>query len=84
MLQHLEISGTQVRDLSPLIQILEQGVQAEWRLAYWTGQPGVFVEDCPLTHPPPEVIQQGHEAVLNYFGEVQSPRASIGCSKQNF
>jgi internalin A len=72
MLWRLEISGTKVEDLSPLIQILEQGVQVEWALALWTGQPGVFVEGCPLTHPRPEVIQQGHEAVLNYFREVKA------------
>ena len=32
----------------------------------------MFVKDCPLIHPPPEVIQQGHGAVLNYFREVKA------------
>ena len=30
---------------------------------------GIYVEDCPLTNPPPEIVQQGNEAILNYFAE---------------
>ena len=30
------------------------------------------MEGCPLVHPSPEVIQQGHEAVLNYFREIEA------------
>ncbi len=30
---------------------------------------GIYVEDCPLTNPPPEIVNQGNEAILNYFRE---------------
>jgi len=30
------------------------------------------VEDCPLRHPSPEIVQEGPEAVLNYFREIQA------------
>jgi hypothetical protein len=30
---------------------------------------GIFVADCPLTVPPPEIVSQGNEAILNYFAE---------------
>ena len=28
---------------------------------------GIYVEDCPLTNPPPEIVKQGNDAILNYF-----------------
>ena len=30
---------------------------------------GIYVEDCPLTNPPPEIVKQGNDAILNYFRE---------------
>ena len=36
----------------------------------WEGD-GIYVEACPLTNPPAEVVQQGNEAILNYFREKE-------------
>ena len=35
----------------------------------WFEGPGIYVQDCPLTNPPPEIVKQGNEAILNYFRE---------------
>ena len=67
-LRNLNLSNTSVTDLSPLRRLLEQGVAARWGDRYW--REGIHVENCPLIHPPPEIVQQGHEAVLDYFREI--------------
>jgi internalin A len=35
----------------------------------YDGTNGIFIQDCPLIHPPPEIAQQGNAAILNYFRE---------------
>ena len=39
-----------------------------WSSESWRGH-GIYVEDCPLTNPPPEIVNQGNDAILNYFRE---------------
>ena len=67
-LQRLVVFNTQVRDLSPLIDPIRRGLPVKWSSAYGKGN-GIYVEDCPLTNPPPEIVKQGNEAILNYFAE---------------
>ncbi|WNM61475.1 leucine-rich repeat domain-containing protein [Candidatus Nitrospira neomarina] len=66
----LGLSKTEVTDLSPFKLLFEKGISAKCETGtIW--EDGIFVKDCPLIHPPPEVVQQGHEAVLNYFREIE-------------
>ncbi len=69
-LRLVDISDTSVSDLSPLKQLLESGIAAKWEDSEW--RDGIYVKNCPLIHPPPEIVQQGHEAVLNYFREIDA------------
>ena len=43
-------------------------------LAKWEEYGGreLNVYGCPLVHPPPEIVQQGQEAVLNYLREIEA------------
>ncbi|HBP89205.1 MAG TPA: hypothetical protein DD706_16075 [Nitrospiraceae bacterium] len=69
-LVNLNVSKTKVSDLIPLKRLFEKGIPAKWEVGNnW--EDGIFVKGCPLIHPPPEVVQQGHEAVLNYFLEIE-------------
>ncbi|AUB79786.1 COR domain-containing protein [Candidatus Thiodictyon syntrophicum] len=70
-LSRLNLAGTGVTDLSPLKGLALSGLQVKWSDSMWEG-PGIYVKDCPLTHPSPEVVQQGPEAVLNYFREIEA------------
>ncbi len=65
-LQTLDVSKTQVTDLSPLIALIRRGLPVKWSDESWKGD-GIYVEDCPLTNPPPEIVHQGNDAILNYF-----------------
>jgi Ran GTPase-activating protein (RanGAP) involved in mRNA processing and transport/signal recognition particle receptor subunit beta len=67
-LRRLDLSVTSITDLSPLRFLFESGIPLHWE-RHWGGN-GIGVRDCPLVHPTPEIIQQGHEAVLNYFREI--------------
>ena len=56
-LQSLAVSRTQVSDLSVLTPLISRGCPVRWSSEVWRG-PGIYVEDCPLTTPPPEIVQQ--------------------------
>lgn len=68
-LQYINCSSTQVSDLSPLIHLIKKGMPVKWEKNS-TGN-GIFVQDCPLTNPPQEVVKQGNHAILNYFAEKE-------------
>ncbi|MCW5981554.1 MAG: hypothetical protein KIT09_25945 [Bryobacteraceae bacterium] len=67
-LQSLDVSATQVADLSPVLPLISQGLPAKWS-SESQEDPGIYVEGCPLTNPPPEIVKQGNDAILNYFRE---------------
>ena len=76
-LQTLYVSSTQVRDLVPLagLSALQSLSVDKTRVADLAPLFGLSalqtldVSGCPLTNPPPEIVQQGNEAILNYFQE---------------
>ena len=67
-LQWLNLAGAPVSDLSPLLDLIGRGYPVKWSSAIWEG-PGIYVENCPLANPPSEIVQQGNDAILNYFAE---------------
>jgi internalin A len=67
-LRTIDVSGTRVTDLSPLIDLIRRGCQVQWSSG--PGH-GIYVKDCPLTNPPPEIVNQGNKAILNYFREME-------------
>jgi len=69
-LEYLNLGETNIQDLSPLRPLLERGLEAKWE-EYGSGN-GINVYDCPLIHPPPEIVKQGQEAVLNYLREIDT------------
>ncbi|MCB9267770.1 MAG: leucine-rich repeat domain-containing protein [Lewinellaceae bacterium] len=64
-LQNLNLVKNAVTDLSPVRGLIEKGVPVQWK-----DSNGIAVEDNPLTAPPPEVVKEGNEAILNYFREI--------------
>ena len=79
-LRRLILTNSALCDLTALRPLIEAGYPVLWLRplidecypVVWTAEPlqnGIFVHGCPLTTPPPEVVQQGNEAILNYFRE---------------
>jgi GTPase SAR1 family protein len=69
-LQTLDVSNTQVSDLTPLLALIEQKLEVKMSSSEWQGN-GIYVGNSPLKQPPPAIVQQGNEAILNYFKEKQ-------------
>ena len=69
-LTFLNLKEAKVQDLSPLQPLLERGLEAKWE-KYGAGN-GINVYNCPLINPPPEIVQQGQAAVLNYLREIEA------------
>jgi hypothetical protein len=67
-LRKLNVSRMLVRDLSPLAEHIRRGVAVKWSLGA-SRDDGIYVYNCPLTNPPPEIVKQGNQAILNYFRE---------------
>ncbi len=67
-LKVLYCGNTQVSDLSPILGFIHQGIQVEMYGYVKKGHRFDFL-DCPLIHPPPEIVKQGNDAILNYFAE---------------
>jgi internalin A len=65
-LQRLDLRNTFTSDLSPLLDHIRRGltVKQEFSLSE-----GIYVAGAPLAVPPPEIVRQGSEAMLNYFAE---------------
>ena len=68
-LRYLAMKETKVQDLSPLQPLLEKSLEAKWE-EHGAGN-GINVYNCPLIHPPPEIVKQGQAAVLNYLREIE-------------
>ena len=76
-LQKLYVSVTRVTDLAPLVRLsalheldvrnTQVGDLAP--LAVLSALKTVFVAGCDLTNPPPEIVNQGNDAIINYLRE---------------
>ena len=64
-LRQLEIYNTQVSDLTPLKKLIEKGIPVKLSHIAWDDGDGIYVLDCPLIYPPPEIVEHGNTAVLN-------------------
>jgi hypothetical protein len=62
-LQKLDLSNNQITDIFPILPLIEKGVLVT------TGNygDGINLFGNPLTNPPPEIVEQGNAAILEYF-----------------
>lgn len=67
-LKLLYIHNTQVSDISPLKTIIKKNIPVRWaRLGN-----GIMLENCPVSNPPRHIIEQGNEAILRYWQELEN------------
>ncbi len=67
-LQRLDISNTKMTNLTSLVPLMRRGLTVKWK--NYDGENGIYVKDCPFTHPPAEIVRQGNTAILNYLSET--------------
>ncbi len=68
-LSRLNIGENQISDLSPLKKLLEKGFQINDYLD------GISVNGCPLTNPPQFIVEQGNEAILSYWYDLETKKS---------
>jgi internalin A len=52
-------------------EFLDLGPEIKWE---WKGEEGIFLADNPLESPPVEIIEQGNEAIRQYFKSLAGDR----------
>jgi small GTP-binding protein len=70
-LQQLRLNETKITSIRPLLHLLkrkEKPLQCVTnKESYQMKDSEINLKDCPLTHPPMEIVVQGNEAIINYF-----------------
>jgi Leucine-rich repeat (LRR) protein len=69
-LAELDLRDNQIGDLSPLLPLIKKGILVYWGHIY-VDRKGIHLFGNPLTTPPPEIVQQGNAAILQYFEDLE-------------
>jgi internalin A len=62
-LLYIDCNKTNVNDIYPLLPLIKKGRI----LGLKNKENDINLQNCPLVHPPIEVVQQGKEAIIDYF-----------------
>ena len=73
-LTKLNIMDNQISHLP--IEVAQLGMEIKWSLSFFYSN-GIFLEGNPMESPPVEIVQQGTDAVLNYFKEIESESVQL-------
>lgn len=69
-LVRLDCSNSLVNNLFPILSLISDNkVEVTMSWLGWVDSNRFIFEDCPLTNPPVEVVEQGSETILRYFDE---------------
>ncbi|MFK7946857.1 MAG: COR domain-containing protein, partial [Saprospiraceae bacterium] len=69
-LQTLDLSANQITDISGLLPLIELGkMQLTLEEYNWKGKINLY--NNPIQNPPISIIEEGNEAVINYFKQIK-------------
>ena len=71
-LQRLDLSGNKLSAWP--VKMANLGIKTYWENGFFTDKKkGIFLENNPLETPPPEIIKQGNQAIIEYYqvGDTQ-------------
>lgn len=71
-------NGSKVEDLTPLLGLIKNNTPVktlegfDWSIDNnFETLPVILVKDCPLITPPIEIVNQGNDAIIQYFNELE-------------
>ena len=76
---YFDLSYNQISDLSPLLDLIKQDIPLGIERDY--DFPKIIVGGNPLVHPPIEIVEQGNQAVLDYFAVLEKGTAYLNEAK---
>ena len=74
-IQTLDLRNNEIKDIRPCIPMIREGLEVIWKDNFRFGILNLFGN--PLTSPTPEIVQQGNEAILNYFKELGDDEVTV-------
>jgi internalin A len=78
---YLNIAKTLISDIRPLEFLINQeGREIFWKTPETFSDCGIYLQDCPITNPPVEVVKKGQLAVLEYWGI--KPNFAVGVERR--
>lgn len=75
-IKRLILSNTGIRDLRPLLPLIERKVPVKWVYGFEYNGDGIFVKDNPQLDIPMEITEQGDEAILKFYALQQTTHHS--------
>jgi internalin A len=72
-LRHLDVRNNRIKQLPPEITSWWPDMEMKWKDSYYLGSLNLYGN--PIKDPPEEIVQQGNDAIKNYFAEIQ--KASV-------
>ena len=73
-LQTLDLMNNQIRDLKPLSILIEKGLPVSLKEHDW-GERKITLYNNPLETPSTAIVEQGNDAILNYFKQLEEQGA---------
>lgn len=67
-LRHLDLRSNEIADITPFLGLLKNGLEVNFEEF---GGIGISLYDNPITTPPLEIVEQGTEAVINWFDAIE-------------
>lgn len=76
-LNSLNLSRSDISDLSPVLPLIQNGIEVIWDDDEFVEENSIRVLDCPLVCPPAEIARDSPQAVRDYFEELGDDGARL-------
>ncbi|MBL7784347.1 MAG: leucine-rich repeat domain-containing protein [Chitinophagales bacterium] len=73
----LYLNDNKLTDVSGFLPLLERKKPMQFVIEDWTNEGEINVKNNPIQVPPLEIIEQGREAVLRYFAELEKGKEKL-------
>jgi GTPase SAR1 family protein len=74
-IKKLNISFSSVNNLTPLRKLIENNIHVKNH--EFLHENGISVQYCPLTNPPLEIVEQGNEAIIRYWEQIDQQKGTV-------
>lgn len=76
--EQLNLSRNQIEDIKPLLLLLKNGLEIDLNEEFNSSfEKSILLYDNPITNPPLEIVEQGREAVINWFEAIEQQGEEI-------
>ena len=73
-LTSLDLSSNKIESIKPLLGLIKKGIPIRLNRKYTDTE--IAIGDNPLKHPPINIIEQGNQAILTYFQDLENQGAA--------